>query len=444
MKITIVGAGRVGRYLAEYFVAEHQDVYLVDNDAEKLSSLENDFNLRTFVGAASDCDVLRAAGADVADVFVAVSAGVSDNLVSCALAKHMGAKRTIARVDRVSFTGAANREVIRRMGVDDLVFPDGVASMCIMSALEHPWARSVSRLCGDALELAVIRIDEEAPVCGLSLRAAFSADRMVHVAALRRDGVTVIPHGDDLLLSGDELFVTALPGSRQRIVEMMGKEVPRIDKVLVAGGSAVAELMATEGAGRFDMTLIENDVDRCRELTQTCPDCNVIYGDAGEADVLDEAGLTGCDAFVSLTDNTESNILACLAAKDAGITTTVAEVEKMRLVGKAEALGIDCVVNKPILTAHTIYSLAVGGDTTAAVSFAIPDAEVVGMEIHEGSRLCGRAVKDLDIPRGITFGGMVRNGCGELIKGNTILEAGDRIIVFGLQGMLDKVKRLFK
>lgn len=444
MKITIVGAGRVGLHLAKYFVEEQQDVFLVDVDRRNMASIEADFNLRTFAGHPTDFNTLRDAGAGDADIFVAVTANTAENLVACALAKSMGARKTIARVDKYSYLEATNTAVVNRMGVDHVVFPDFFAARAIISALDHPWCKGWNEFNDGAIVMAAVTVHDASPIVGKHLRDLRDESRFMHVSALRRNYTTIIPGGNDSIASGDTLYITTLPSGVADVMRVTGHSASQVRKVIMMGGSSVTEIVARAAAQRFNFVIIEKDIDRCRQLTETCPDSEIIFGDAGEYDVLEEAGIRKCEAFVATSDNTESNILACLTASDLGVYRTVAEVEKEQLIDKAESFHIGSVINKPIITANAIFQLILDADASSSKCFALNDAEVARMVIRSDSELVGRPVRELRLPRELTLAGLVRDGQGIIVNGDTQLQAGDTVIVFCLYGALNKVEKVFK
>lgn len=443
MKITIVGAGRVGVHLAKYFADEQQDVFLVDSEPKHLSLLESDFNLRTFCGSPTDFDTLREANSENADIFVAVTGDTADNLVACSMAKSMGAKRTIARVDKYNFLQPSNQEVVRRMGVDNVVFPDYLAAQSIIGSLEHPWSKDWSEFDKGAIIMVAVDVKKGAMIEGLHLKDLFRDSQTLHISAMRRNHRTIIPHGDDRILAYDVLYITLTPDGIGRVMELTDMEYMSMKNVILMGGSVVSELIALESLKNFSCTIIEKDIERCRHLIETCPDSDIICGDGSELDVLEEAGIHKCDAFIALTDNTESNILSCLTARDMGVRKNIAEVEKEQLIDKAESFNLDTIINKPIITANAIFQLILDANVDSSKCFVLPDAEVGRITVKAGSFLTKAKVADLRLPESLTLAGIVRNGKGEMVTGATRFQPDDTAIVFCLAGSLRKVEKLF-
>lgn len=443
MNITIVGAGRVGIYLAKYFSDEQQDVFLVDRNPEHLALLESDFNLRTFVGEPTDFKTLYDANSDHADVFVAVTANTAENLVACAMAKSMGARKTIARVDRYSYTEAANEQVLKKMGVDCIVFPDYLAAQSVIGMLDHPWSQGWSEFESGAIILVAVAVNEDSPICERYLRELYSESRLLHISALRRKGRMVIPRGDDCVKSGDMIFLTVVPEGIGRVMELTGARKTDVKRIILMGGSTVSELVEQLSAKKYSPVIIEKERERCRELMNACPDCDIICGDASELDVLEEAGIGKCDAFVALTDNTESNILSCLTSQELGVNLCIAEVEKEQLMAKAESFGIGLIINKPVITSNAIFRIILDSDYDSSKCFALKDAEAGKLMVKAGSFLTKSPVKELPLPEQLTLAGLIRDGKGYMVTGDTVIKEGDTVIFFCLPGALKKVEKLF-
>lgn len=443
MNITIVGAGRVGVHLSKYFADEQQDVFLVDSDPEHLNILESDFNMRTYCGEPTDFETLREANSANADIFVAVTANTAENLVACSMAKSMGAKRTIARVEKYSYLLPSNQVIVRKMGVDNVVFPDFLAARSIISSLKHAWSKEWTEFDNGSIVMVSVDVKEGSKIEGLLLKDLFADSHVLHISAMRRNHKTIIPHGDDRILAGDVLYVTLTPEGIGRLLELTGIEPLAVKNVILMGGSAISELIALGTPGKFHCTIIEKDRERCRRLMEACPDCDIICGDGSELDVLEEAGISKCDAFVALTDNTESNILSCLTARDMGVSRNVAEVEKEQLIAKAESFSLDTIINKPIITANAIFQLILDADVDSSKCFVLPDAEVGRITVKPGSFLTKAMVMELKLPSELTLAGMIREGKGEMVTGATRFQSGDTAIVFCLAGSLRKVEKLF-
>lgn len=443
MKIVIAGAGEVGSHLAKLLSNEEQDIVVIDENTERLGWLDANYNLMTLKGNPISFDTIREAGAGTCDLFIAVTPYESNNIVACSIAKRLGAKTTVARIDRYEFMARENTEYVRRMGVDRTIYPEYLAAEEIVTALQRNWIRNWFELHDGAIVLAGIKIRESAPIAGVKIKDFAFTNRQFHVSAIKRNHETIIPRGDDPILAGDILYITTTREHLSDLITITGKTETKIKRVIVLGGTKIAIRLANLAAGRFKLTIVESDIEKCRQLPAKCPGCEIIHGDGRDPDLLAEIGIEDTEAFVALTDSSEINILACLTAKEMGVRKTVADVENIQFISQAENLNIGTVVNKKLLASSSIFQLLLDTDSSTAKCLALADAEVAELEVKENAKIARGMVKDLSLPREMTLAGLIRQGQGSLITGMTRLQPGDRVVVFCLTGSLHKVEKLF-
>ncbi len=443
MRIVIAGAGEVGSHLAKLLSTEEQDITLVDEDAAKLSVLDANYNLMTVVGNPTSFSALRESGVPQADLFIAVTPYESTNIVSCSIAKTLGAQTTVARIDSYDYMNPDNLKYVNHMGVDRVIYPEYLAAQEIITSLNRSWARHWFELHGGQIILAGVKLREGAPIAGMQLKDFAFTNRHFHVSAIKRDHETIIPRGDDRMQPGDILYFTTTRDHVSDLIELTGKTERRMRRVLIMGGSKIAIRLVNMASDRFRFKIIEDNLDICHLLPQKCPDCEIIHGDARDTDVLADAGIADMDAFIALTPNSEANILTCLTAKEMGVKKTVAEVENIQFISQAEGLNIGTVINKKLLATSTIFQLLLDTDSSTSKCLALADAEVAELEVRPGSKITQAPVKDLKLSRDMTLAGLIREEAGMLITGNTTIRPGDRVLVFCLAGALHKVEKLF-
>lgn len=443
MKIVIAGAGEVGSHLAKLLSTEEQDITVVDEDSTRLAVLDANYNLLTVVGAPTSFTSLREAGVANCDLFIAVTPYESNNIVACSIAKNLGAQTTVARIDSYDYMNPRNLSHVNHMGVDRVIYPEHLAAQEIITALNRSWVRHWFELHGGQIILVGVRLREGAPLVGMQLKDFAFTNRHFHVSAIKRDHETIIPRGDDKMEADDILYFTTTRDHVNDLIALTGKTDRRIRRVLIMGGSKIAIRLVNLASDRFRFKIIDNDLDVCRKLPQKCPDCEIIHGDARDTDVLVEAGIADMDAFIALTPSSESNILTCLTAKEMGVKKTIAEVENIQFISQAEGLKIGTVINKKLLATSTIFQLLLDADSSTSKCLALADAEVAELEVRPGSKITSAPVKDLHLSRDMTLAGLIRDGNGMLINGNTEIRGGDRVLVFCLSGALHKVERLF-
>ena len=419
---------------------------MIDNDREKLDRLDANYNLMTCVGSPTSFRTLSNAGVDTScDLFIAVTPYENTNITSCAIAKSLGARKTVARIDNYEFRNTAHRPFFASIGVDHLIYPEYLAAQEICTALKRPWVRHWFELNDGRLLLIGVKIRSNASLVGKSMRDITATQHNYHVAAIKRRHETIIPRGDDVIQADDILYFTTTEEFVDDIRDLCGKRDYKVRNVMVMGGSRIAVRLAHMASDRLKLTIIENDPDICRRLPEKCSGCDVriIHGDARNNDVLREEGIGAMDAFVALTDASETNILTCLAAKEMGVNKTIAEVENIQFISEAEILNIGTIVNKKLLASSKIFQLLLDADETSSRFMALADAEVAELEARPGSKITRAPVMDLRLSRDMTIAGLIRNGRGMLVGGRDRIEAGDHVLVFCLSGSIHKVEKLF-
>lgn len=443
MRIVIAGAGEVGSHLAKLLSFENQDIVLVDSDATKLANLDANYNMMTMVGRPTSIKALRDAGVENCELFIAVSPYETTNIVSCSIAKQLGAVKTVARIDNYEFMNANNKEYFKTMGVDSLIYPEYLAAQEILTALHRPWVRHWFELHDGEIILVGVKMRENAQLIGMQLRDLPALRPTFHISAIKRRHNTIIPRGDDYIKTGDILYFTTTRDHVDDLLEICGKTDYKVNKVLIMGGSRIAVRAIALAGGEFDFKIIEKEIETCRQLAEQCPGCDIIHGDARDIEVLREEGIGDADAFIALTDSSETNILACIMAKEFGVAKTIAEVENLQLISEAEGLNIGTTINKKLLASSTIFQLLLDADSSTSKCHALTDAEVAEIEARPGSKITRAAVKDLNLSRDMTIAGLVRDGVGMLVTGNTRIQPGDHVVVFCLAGALHKIEKLF-
>lgn len=444
MRIVIAGAGEVGSHLAKLLSNEDQDIYIVDENAERLDALNQKYNLMTVQGTPASFQALRQASVGACDLFIAVTPHENDNVVACSMAKFLGARRTVARIEHYEFMEEKNQQFVKHMGVDNLIYPEFLAAEQIITALRRTWVRHWFEIQNGEIIVVGVRIRSDAKMCGMHLKDFASMHHNFHVSAIKRGVETVIPRGDDKMEEGDILYITTRREHVNDLLALTGKEEHKIRRVLVMGGSKIAIRLAAMNRDEFKITVIEKNRAVCDRLAERCPGIeNVYWGDARDIDTLADVGIDSFDAFIALSESSEANILACLTAKETGVKKTVAEVEDIQFINQAEGLNIGTVINKKLLASSSIFQLLLDSDSSTSKCLALTDAEVAELEVKPNSKITRAPVKDLKLSREMTLASLIRDGKGMLVTGNTVIEPGDHVVVFCLSGALHKIEKLF-
>lgn len=444
MKIVIAGAGQVGSHLARLLSGENQDIIVVDADQRNLSTLDGSCNLLTLRGNPISFEVLREARVGSCDLFVAVTPQETTNVVACTMAKSLGAKRTVARIDNYEFMRKVNSEFFTRQGVDVMIYPEYLAAREILQALERNWVRNWFEIHNGQLIVVGLKIRDNSEFAGLQLRNLFTLSHNFHVSAIKRRHETIIPRGNDVIQPDDIVYFTTVPEGVDELRRMSGKRQVSIRRILIVGGSRIAVRLVNMAPDRYRFSIIEQNRERCDRLAELCPQATIINADGRDIDVLRQEGIAEADAFVALTDRSESNILTCLTSKEHGVVKTIAEVEEMQFISEAENLNIGTIINKKLLASAKVFQMLLDSDSESSKFMALADADVAEIEVRPGAKITKGPVKDLHLPVGMNIAGLIRpDGKGILVGGDTVIQPGDHVVVFCLAGIIHKVERLF-
>ena len=443
MKIVIVGAGEVGSHLAKLLSREDQDIVLVDKDANRLANLDANYNLMTLCGSPTSFSTMREADVDHCDLFIAVTPYETTNVTACAMAKSIGAKKTVARIDNYEFMVDESQEFFTKIGVDYLIYPEFLAAQEIMTSLKRSWVRHWFELHDGEIILVGVKLRDNAPLIGKQLKELAFVQRSFHISAIKRNHETIIPRGDDIIRANDILYFTTTRDHVDDLLDLCGKVQHDINRVLIMGGSRIAIRLAALADNEYSFKIIESNLEVCKALPEKCPNCEIVHGDARDFDVLREEGIEDFDAFIALAESSEANILACLTAKEFGVDKTIAEVENIQFISEAEGLNIGTIINKKLLASSKIFQILLDADINSSKCLALTDAEVAEIEAKPKSKITRAAVKDLNLSRDMTIAGLIRDGQGMLVNGNTVIQPGDHVVVFCLTGAIHKVEKLF-
>ncbi|MCQ2074350.1 MAG: Trk system potassium transporter TrkA [Bacteroidaceae bacterium] len=444
MRIIIAGAGDVGTHLAKMLSGENQDITLMDESQERLGSLDSNFDLLTLESSPTSIRDLREAEADKADLFVAVTPDESRNIVACQLAHSLGAQKTLARIDNYEFLMPKYREFFASIGVDSLIYPEMLAAKDIVDGMRQSWIRQWWEFADGALVMIGVKLRENAEILNVPLYT-LGTDLSYHIVAIVRDDQTYIPGGSDIIEAGDLVYFMAKKKDIPLIRRIAGKqELPDIRDVIIMGGSRIAVRAAQLMSDSCNVKIIERDLARCHRLTEALSSrIMVINGDGRDPSLLVSEGIDHTEAFIALTDSSETNILACVAAKRFGVAKTIAEVENIDYITMAEKLDVGAVINKKKIAASHIYQMMLDADVSNVKCLTFASAEVAEFIVKHGARVTKGYVKDLNLPKGATIGGLIRDNEGLLVSGSTQIMEGDHVVVFCLDGMIRKLERYF-
>ncbi len=320
MKIVITGAKAIGTHLAKLLSRNNAEVIVIDNDENRLSQLSSSIDILTLYGEACDISVMKEAGVNKADLFIAVTTNENQNIQSCIIAKALGAKSTVAKVDDKQYVEPKTAEFYEKLGVTAIIYPELLAGKDIANGLKMSWVREKWDFHNGALTLLAIKLRKECTILDQPLKTLCGENDPYHIVAIKRHGETIIPGGDDELKLDDIAYFMTMRQHIPEIRKIVGKEgYADVKNVMIMGGGKVAVRTVKELPEYMSAKIFEVDPRRCEQLNELVDDkCLIINGDARDLSLLQEENIGNTQAFVAVTGNSESNILTCLAAKRHG------------------------------------------------------------------------------------------------------------------------------
>ena len=380
-----------------------------------------------------------------ADLFIAVRPEESINIISAVLAKQLGARKAIARIDNNEYLEPNNKEMFINMGIDYLFYPEKVAAREVINLLGHTSTTEYVDFSGGKLSLVVFKLDSSSPLIGRTL-IEVTADREAlpyRTVAISRDGDTIIPRGSDQFQEGDTVYVIANQNDVKSLMVFSGNPNIEVNNIMILGGSRIGVRIATELQDEANVKLVEYNPDKAYKLTETLEKTLIISDDGRNIDSMIEEGLSNMDAFVAVTGRSETNILAAMVAKRLGVKKVIAEVENLNFINLAESMGIDTIINKKLITASNIFRFTMNTDVQAIKCLTGCDAEVLEFIAKPNSPATKGQIRELDFPHDAVIGGIVRGDRSYIATGSMEINAFDRVVVFALPSAIARIGRFF-
>ena len=452
MKIVIAGAGEVGSHLAKMLSNEANDITVIDSDQERLETLRSHTDVVTVEGNPSAICTLREARVDHADLFIAVNPSVSQdvNIVSAILAKRLGCQKATARINNEEYLSYENKHLFTEMGIDLMFYPEKIAAGEIVELLKRSASADSLDFARGKLQIAVFKLEEESAMLGLNMAefsAVAAADGLkFRVVAISRGDQTIIPRFDTKFKYHDLVFIISKREGMDMLMKYLGKKNVEVDRVMILGGSPIGEMVAKQLSKQIDsVKLIEMNKEKCLDLSEKLPgNVIVVNGDGRNSDMLIEENIREYDAFVAVTNSSETNILACVAAKSLGVGRTIAEVENIEYIRLAESMGVDAVINKKLITAGRLFKFTLSNKVRFVKYMSGTNAEVLEYIVAPDTAITKRPLKDMGFPADAIIGGIIRGNESFIAVGDTHIQAYDRVAVFALPQAVKEVDKFFK
>lgn len=451
MKVIICGAGRVGATIAEYLAEEKNEVILIDTDGERLEELAVTMDIKPIEGFASYPSVLERADAQDADMLIAVTESDEVNMVTCQAANSLFKIPTkIARLRSKEYTNPKWRKFYTHdaMPIDVVISPEIEIARSIRRNIAYPGAFEVIPLAQDRVYLLGLHCNDVSPMINTPLRQLtelFPDLNAVIAGIVRQDGDLIITDSDTRISAGDDVYVFVPSESVPRLLAVFGLEQQRAQSILVLGGNDIGFALAKylEKTPHMHITLIEEDEGRAKYLAQELSQTTVIQGDFLDTSLLEESDIDTVETVIAVSANDEDNILASLMAKKYGVGQTITVIEKSLYSQLVMNLGIDVIVDPKDILVSTILQHVRKGKIYAAYSLRSGMFEVLEADAFDTFEYTGKALRDVRLPTGVIIGAIVRDGTALQLRGDTVIEDGDRLVLFADADSVKQVEKMF-
>ena len=451
MKIVICGAGLVGSAIASHLCEEQNDVTVIDDSAENIQRITDQYDVHGVVGVASHPNRLAEAGVRDAELLIAVTESDEVNMVACQISHTIfNTPVKIARIRSTAYLDPAFASLYspENLPIDHIISPEAEVSAAISNQLRVPGAFDVQNLCDGRMNLVGVQCTENSPILGTSLRHLTSLfpDLSLTVLAIIRDGKVILPRsGVESMQTGDRVYFVCDSTHLDRAMASFGHEEGEARSVVIAGGGSIGLMLSREIEGNFHNThnqIIELNAGRAKSLAEELQGTGIINGDALDSAILREAGVHKTETFVAVTEDDEVNILSALLAKRTGAKHAVALVNIPGFIPLVSTLGVDAVINPSQITVSSILEHVRRGRIRDVHPIVEDLGEVLEAEALPSSLLVGKPLRAAKIPKGLAIGGVYRDGKAIAIRGDTVIAAGDTVIIFVVRGKIAKVEKL--
>ena len=446
MKIIIAGAGDLGSHLAKLLSSESHDIYLLDQNEERLNTISSQIDVFTIAGDAKSVEIMEQKLISSCDLLIAVTSSEETNMLICILGKKLGAKRTIARINDVNIIKENKEHFYNELGIDTLISPTYLASLEIQRLVNQSAFTDDIEFDNGKLTVFGISLSENSNLINKTVRE--SADLNPNLSfkplALHRDDLTLIVNGETVLKENDIVYFISLKDSIPNIIKLCGKNNFKIKDVMIIGGSRIgintAELLEND----FRVTLVEKDKVTCQQMANTLKKTLIINIDGHDVKMLEEEGLTEIDALISVTADSEMNIMTSLVGKSHGIKKTIARIENFDYINLSQSIGIDTLINKKIIAADNIFKFVRKGNVSLVANLHGTDAEIIEFIVKDGSKITKSPINKLNFPNSSKIAGVIRNGIPIIPFGDFHLKENDKTIVFSLTESIQKIEKFFQ
>ncbi|MEJ2181987.1 MAG: Trk system potassium transporter TrkA [Nitrospirota bacterium] len=448
MRVIVVGAGEVGYQVTKFLALEKQDVVVVDRDAAKLERISEEVDVGTVVADGCSPSGLKEAGAENADILLAVTDSDETNMIACMLGKAMFAiPRKIARLRNPEYFRNEKLLSKEHLDIDPAISPEMEVAGAVVRLLETPFATDVEDFEEGLIKVVGFRMPNDSAITGKPLKSIrdLVPPKKFLIGIIERDGTVIIPTGDDVILPEDVIHMPVKKWEVGDAIRFLGASTKPAKKIMIAGGGRVGLAVAAAMESRADVKVIERDAGRSKFISRSLRKAIVLHGDGSDEALLKEENIADMDAFVSVSNNEELNIMSSLLAKRLGAKKTITIVNRPDYLALARGLGLQAVLSPRVITASSILKYVRRGDILSITSVADDKAEILEARIGGSSALINKQLKDVRLPKSALVGAIVREDNKIIIpSGQDTVHEGDKLIFFTLRESIKNVESLLE
>lgn len=444
MRIIVVGAGEVGFQLTKFLVAEDIDVVVIDTDKKQLGRIAEKLDVAVIEGEGGSPSVLKEAGADEADILLAVTNMDETNMISCLVAKAMfQIPRNVARIRNLEYF--SNDVLLQSLGINPAISPEVEAAKAVIRLVEVPFAADVEDFEGGNVRVIGFRIPSDSKLIGQVFKKIDLKEPKVLIGAIQREDNIIIPSGNDTLKKDDIIYIPVRREDIDGVCNNIGGVAKPAKSIMMLGGGRIGYYVAkTMEERNMNVKIIEQDIERCKFLVKTLNKSVILHGDGSDQKLLEEENIGDMDVFAAISNNEELNIMASLLAKRLGVKKVVTIVNRTDYLPLANSLGIEAVLSPRIITAGSILRYIRSGNILSLTTIAEDKAEIIEAEMDSRSVLIGKTLQEVELPKKTLIGAIIRNDDVIIPSGNDRIASGDKLIIFTLQESIKQVEKLLQ
>lgn len=444
MRVIVVGAGEVGFQLAKFLSAEKIEVVVIDKNKDKLKRISEELDVALIEGEGGSPSILKEAGADDADILLAVTDIDEANMISCLVAKVMfQIPRNVARIRSLEYF--SNDILLSSLGINPAISPEIEAAKAVIRLVEVPFAADVEDFENGKVRVIGFRISPESKLIGKAFKNLNLTKPKILIGAIQRGNKVLIPAGSDTLKKNDIIYLPARKEQVDAVCGSIGGVSMPVKRIMIVGGGRIGFYVAkTLEEDNISVKIIERDIERCKFLLKSLKKSIILHGDGSDQKLLEEENVNDMDVFAAISNNEELNIMASMLAKSLGVKKVIAIVNRPDYLPLAYNLGIDAVLSPRLITAGTILRYVRSGNILSLTTVAEGKAEIMEAEVKDGSILIGKTLQEVELPKKTLIGAIVRGDNVIIPSGNDKIASNDKLIIFTLRESIRQVEKLLR